>query len=277
MAAPKPGTFDSVLARIRAESTGRDGATNKAELGRRFERVTKDFLSADNHYRNRFARVWLWMEWPGRDGADTGIDLVAEQHDGGLCAIQCKCYADDGSLDTKQVSKFLAKAAGLRTAHRMLVYTGESITANARRVLEQNRCQILTPDHFRDSGVDWSGFPKIAARRPKKLRPHQVAAVSDVMAGLGKHDRGQLIMACGTGKTLASLHIAERHCRAHGGGEGEEGRNRPVPRPVHIADPAEHARVVGQLQRTALLPGRLLRQEHGRGRLHNGAGIASIN
>ena len=213
---PRPKTFDDVLAKIRAESAGKDGAVNKAELGKRFERVTRDFLSADNHYRNRFAKVWMWMDWPGRDGGDTGVDLVAEQYDGGLCAIQCKCYADDGSLDTKQVSKFLAKAAGLRMPHRILVYTGESITSNARRLLEQNDCKIIGPDHFRDSGVDWSGFPKLSARRPKKLRPHQEAAVSDAVKGLAKHDRGQLIMACGTGKTLASLHVAEKHCRRGG-------------------------------------------------------------
>ena len=213
---PQPKTFDDVLAKIRAESLDKDGAVNKVELGKRFERVTRDFLSADNHYRNRFAKVWMWMDWPGRDGGDTGIDLVAEQHDGGLCAIQCKCYADDGSLDTKQVSKFLAKAAGLRMRHRILVYTGEAITANARRLLEQNDCKIIGPDHFRDSGVDWGGFPKLSARRPKELRPHQEAAVSDVVKGLAEHDRGQLIMACGTGKTLASLHVAEKHCRRGG-------------------------------------------------------------
>ena len=208
-------TFDDVLRQIRAEST-KGGTVNKAELGRRFEAVTRDFLSADNHYRNRFAKVSMWMEWPGRDGGDTGIDLVAEQHDGSLCAIQCKCYADDGSLDTKQVSKFLAKAAGMRMQHRMLVYTGECITANAKRLLEQHGCQILSPDHFRASRVDWGSFPKISARRPKTLRPHQKKAVSAVTQGLAARDRGQLVMACGTGKTLTSLHVAEKHCKRGG-------------------------------------------------------------
>ena len=213
---PAPKTFDGVLAKIRAESTGKDGAVNKAELGKKFEIVTRDFLSTDNHYLNRFAKVWMWMDWPGRDGGDTGIDLVAEQRDGELCAIQCKCYSDDGSLDTEQVSKFLAKAAGLQMPHRILVYTGESITRNARRLLEQNDCRIMGSDHFRDSGVDWSGFPKLSSRRPKELRPHQKAAVADVLKGLDEHERGQLIMACGTGKTLTSLHIAEKHCKKGG-------------------------------------------------------------
>lgn len=213
---PAPKTFDDVLAKIRAESTGKDGAVNKAELGKKFETVTRDFLSTDSHYLNRFTKVWMWMDWPGRDGGDTGIDLVAEQRDGELCAIQCKCYSDDGSLDTEQVSKFLAKAAGLQMPHRILVYTGESITRNARRLLEQNDCRIMGSDHFRDSRVDWSGFPKLSSKRPKELRPHQKAAVTDVLKGLDEHERGQLIMACGTGKTLTSLHIAEKHCKKGG-------------------------------------------------------------
>lgn len=204
-----------MLSKIRAESS-KGGVVNKTELGRRFESITRDFLSTDNHYRNRFSKVWMWMEWPDRDGGDTGIDLVAEQHDGSLCAIQCKCYADDGSLDTKQVSKFLAKAAGLRMQHRMLVYTGECITANAKRLLEQHDCQILSSDHFRASRVDWGKFPKLSARRPKALRRHQNEAVLAVTQGLAERDRGQLIMACGTGKTLTSLHVAEKHCKRGG-------------------------------------------------------------
>ena len=204
-----------MLAQIRTEST-KNGVVNKTDLGRRFERMTRDFFATDNHYRNRFSKVWMWMDWPDRDGGDTGIDLVAEQRDGALCAIQCKCYADDGSLDLKQVSNFLAKSASLSIPHKILVYTGDMITSNAKTLLENSKCQIMTLDHFRDSSVGWSGFPKISTKRPKALRPHQEVAVSDTVNGLDKHDRGQLIMACGTGKTLASLHVAERRCRKGG-------------------------------------------------------------
>ncbi|WP_181925916.1 DEAD/DEAH box helicase family protein, partial [Cupriavidus taiwanensis] len=40
-------------------------------------------------------------------------------------------------------------------------------------------------------------------------RPHQHEAIIDVLQGFKDHDRGQLIMACGTGKTLTALWIAE--------------------------------------------------------------------
>jgi len=47
-------------------------------------------------------------------------------------------------------------------------------------------------------------------RKPHTPRDHQKAAIKDVVSGFAQADRGQLIMACGTGKTLTSLLIAEK-------------------------------------------------------------------
>jgi len=44
----------------------------------------------------------------------------------------------------------------------------------------------------------------------KALRPHQAEAVANAIAGFKASDRGKLIMACGTGKTLAALRLTER-------------------------------------------------------------------
>lgn len=43
----------------------------------------------------------------------------------------------------------------------------------------------------------------------KKPRPHQRTAIKAVVAGFKTHDRGKLIMACGTGKTLVASWIRE--------------------------------------------------------------------
>ena len=206
-----PATFDTVLDKIRKESK------NTVELGTKFEKFTQDFLRTDKVYTGRFKKVWLWKNWPKNDGADTGIDLIAEQCDGELCAIQCKCYAEDGTLDLKAVSTFLAKARALKIKYTILVYTGGELTSNAAKTLKGNQTAILTPAHFRNSSIDWSTFPKMRRKSPKKLRPHQETARNDVLKGLQDHDRGKLIMACGTGKTLAALHIAEKHVGAGGG------------------------------------------------------------
>ena len=68
------------------------------------------------------------------------------------------------------------------------------------------RGDLLTED------VQWPSRIGVTARTvpPKQPRPHQTEAIRDVVHGFSDSDRGRLIMACGTGKTLAALWIAER-------------------------------------------------------------------
>jgi predicted helicase len=71
----------------------------------------------------------------------------------------------------------------------------------------------LTDLRATDANLDW---PESLAnlrpsRPPKPATPHdyQRDAIRDVVKGFQSADRGQLIMACGTGKTLTSLFIKE--------------------------------------------------------------------
>ena len=60
--------------------------------------------------------------------------------------------------------------------------------------------------------VEWSKVartPGPAKPRRKKPRPHQCRAIRDCVSGLALADRGQLVMACGTGKTLIGPFLAE--------------------------------------------------------------------
>jgi predicted helicase len=66
--------------------------------GRDFEPVCKWALENVPEYRQRLRQVWLWDEWPGRWGRDAGIDVVAEEQEGGLWAVQAKHY-DPGVRD----------------------------------------------------------------------------------------------------------------------------------------------------------------------------------
>jgi predicted helicase len=52
-----------------------------SERGTRFESYLCDALRASPSHQ--FTDVWLWDDWPGRDGPDYGIDLVAADADGG--------------------------------------------------------------------------------------------------------------------------------------------------------------------------------------------------
>ena len=71
---------------------------------------------------------------------------------------------------------------------------------------------VVGLQNLRESRVDWSRFAAtgdIERPEPKTLREDQIEALESVTGKLKAADRGKLIMACGTGKTLTSLRIAE--------------------------------------------------------------------
>ena len=72
----------------------RENANTQYGKGRLFERLIRAYLLEDPFYQKRFSEVYLWAEWAERcpefDGVDIGIDLVAEERNGGYCAIQCE-------------------------------------------------------------------------------------------------------------------------------------------------------------------------------------------
>ncbi len=63
------------------------GASFPDDYGVQFERAAKWLLETDPRHSSRLVRVWLWDDWPGRWGADDGIDLVAQDIDGKTWAV----------------------------------------------------------------------------------------------------------------------------------------------------------------------------------------------
>ncbi|HUT76848.1 MAG TPA: restriction endonuclease, partial [Polyangia bacterium] len=104
--------------------------------GRQFEKICKWYLLRDPKYAGQLRKVWLWNEWPGRRGPDTGIDLVAETVDGKLWAIQCKAYSPTITITKADLDTFLSESSRAVFSHRLLIATTDRIGANARRTIE---------------------------------------------------------------------------------------------------------------------------------------------
>ena len=75
-----------------------------------------------------------------------------------------------------------------------------------------------------ESPIDWDiAYPgseitfNLTPRKTYEPRPHQVEAIEKTLAGFAQHDRGKLIMACGTGKTFTALRLAEQLAEGNGG------------------------------------------------------------
>ena len=207
--------FQSALAYIREK------AQSEHHKGKLFERLMQKYFSVDPVYKDRFSEVWLWSEWAEHrtdfDAVDIGIDLVAEEREGGYCAIQCKCYAPETRITKGHLDSFLGAASLELFTSKIVVDTGGEWGENARRIIEPHgeTCTVLRSSDLENSPINW---PDLSRQAPEELdsreivfnlRDYQQEAFDDVIEGFSDADRGKLIMACGTGKTFTALRIAE--------------------------------------------------------------------
>ena len=211
-----PATFGDVYRRLT------DRYPDPQERGRQFEPLVAQVLRTDRMFRERYSRVWRWSEWPGRRSGDIGVDIVAQRYDGGLTAIQCKCYAPGSTLYGQDLATFLAYT-NADFDERLIVSTTPNWSRNLRVLISNQRPPVQRLDLFglEATTIDWDAYVQNEAtplpeRSRKTVRPHQQRALADVLAGLAKHDRGKLIMACGSGKTFTGLRVADEIAGAGG-------------------------------------------------------------
>ena len=213
--------LDALLNEYRAR------ATSEREKGTLFEELTRQFLLHDARFAHQFKEVYLWGEWPERRTGDTGIDLVAipNQQDSGPVAIQCKFYAPGHKVSKADIDTFLSASGKEPFARRIVVDTsGTDWGKNAQDAIEGQQIPVsrITLADLRDSDIDWRTYSLGSMQAPKTRerkvpRDHQVRARSAVMEGFSKHDRGTMVMACGTGKTFTALTIARELMEKEGG------------------------------------------------------------
>ena len=213
--------LDALLNEYRAR------ATSERAKGTLFEELTRQFLLHDARFAHQFKEVYLWGEWPERRTGDTGIDLVAipNQQDSGPVAIQCKFYAPGHKVSKADIDTFLSASGKEPFARRIVVDTsGTNWGTNAQDTIEGQQIPVsrITLADLRDSDIDWRTYSLGSMQAPKTRerkvpRDHQVRARSAVMEGFTKHDRGTMVMACGTGKTFTALIIAREFMEREGG------------------------------------------------------------
>lgn len=216
-------TFNDILKKFRAESF------TQREKGTQFEKLMRLWLLSDPRYSN-LTDVWLWENFPSKGdfgGNDTGIDLVARTDTGDYWAIQCKCYKEDAIIDKPAVDSFLATSSRLfkdvdtlqttSFARRLWISTTNHWGSNAEEAIHNQNPPVnrVGLTDLQNSPVDWKKLlegiqGKDAMLAGKQPREHQLRAMSSAHEYFATHDRGKLIMACGTGKTFTALKIAEQ-------------------------------------------------------------------
>jgi predicted helicase len=208
---PEESIVEKTLAEVLAEF--RATATSDSDKGTKFERLTKFYLIKDPIWSEQLANVRLREE--AGIGPDVGIDLVADDiASGGKVAIQCKFYDERTYLD--DLGTFYTSSGKDGYVKRIVISTSNQWTRNAEEALKNQQIpvqRILLHD-MEQSLISWGAFDLTenygsVPIAQKELRPHQIDALTAVMDGFKVADRGKVIMACGTGKTLVSLRIAE--------------------------------------------------------------------
>ena len=199
-------------------NTYRNAAVTEREKGTYFEELILTYLRNEGTYRDLYSEVWTYAAWAqikGLDKRDAGIDLVAKtQGTGEYHAIQCKLYATDYRVQKSDIDSFFTASGKKPFVHRIIVSTTNNWSEHAEDALRDQQPPVSKIDlnDLEASQIDWALYqPKSAPtiKQQYPIRAHQQHALSAVLAGLKDADRGKMIMACGTGKTFASLKIAE--------------------------------------------------------------------
>ena len=183
--------------------------------GQAFEHFCKWFLLNDPYWKTQVDKAWLWDEWPERWGPDCGIDLIFNHKNGEKWAVQAKCYDEKYSVTKDDMNAFLTESNRAVIQHRLLLASTNGMSSNGERACagQEKPVTLYMLKDFEAAKVEYSShISDLAAAAPKPKPtpdPHQVRAIDDVFAKFEGHDRGQLIMACGTGKTFTTLWIKE--------------------------------------------------------------------
>lgn len=203
-------TFDNLVHQIN------ELAETQRDRGTYFEYLARAYFQNEPTYKNEFKNVWMLADVPEEFGipkVDLGVDLVAEKYTGELVAIQAKFY--NHSIQKSNIDSFLGELGKDYYESGIIVASTDKWGKNAEKALADRSDVIrIGLSDLRNSQIDWSKFsfesPEVVTvKAKKKLRYYQKSAIQSTLNHFKENDRGQLIMAPGTGKTFTSLKIAE--------------------------------------------------------------------
>ena len=152
---------------------------------------------------------------------EQGTDIIGETFDGKIDIVQCK-YKDNASknITAEDLNSSIRIASG-REAKKwvdtiLICSNLKGFTKN--KVLDELDIQFRTLSSGDFQKIDDKDFKNIKLIinkktlkfKKNKIRPHQDNAVQKAIKHFKTERRGQLIHACGTGKTLTSYFLFEK-------------------------------------------------------------------
>lgn len=203
--------FTEIEARISA-------LPDEKSRGDAFEVFAEAYLATQRKYDS--ANVWPLSAVPAETlqslalrSHDFGVDGIFSTRLGHYSAYQVKFRSNRPSLTWRELSTFMGLADSQQIRSRVLITNCDDLPSilNDR----QGFFCIRGSDLDRLEALDfraieaWLADTQFVAPK-KQPRPHQSKALDALIPALEKQDRVTAIMACGTGKTLVALWVAER-------------------------------------------------------------------
>ena len=203
-------SFDSLVQQIN------ELAETQRDRGTYFEYLARAYFQNEPTYQNEFKNIWMLADVPEKHGipkTDIGADLVAETFTGELVAIQAKFY--DRAIQKSNIDSFLSELGKNYYKSGIIVASTDKWGKNAEKALaDRSDVFRIGLSNLRNSRIDWDKFSferpdEVTVKAKKKPRYYQKEVIEKALTYFKENDRGQLIMAPGTGKTFTSLKVAE--------------------------------------------------------------------
>ena len=203
----------------------------KKTKGNAFELLSMCYLKTDPFYGSIFKDIFhesevsteIKVEKLKLAKNDIGVDLIGLDFDGDYWAIQCK-YRSLISRNLRlndRLAEFFSMTGGQtlkkELKNRILITTTNNVSQKIKDNFSEFS-QILNDSFSKLDSYEFSKFKEYLNERYKKIKikkvlrkpEYQQKAIKSVVRKFRKQDKGQLIMACGSGKTLTALQIKEK-------------------------------------------------------------------
>lgn len=154
----------------------------------------------------------VWRKKIRLEKRDSGVDGLIIKEDGTSVAYQAKFRSGQSAPSYDELTSFWAES---EHADERCVFANcyelphQAYKKKDQFIILRNELNSLEPDFF-EWLYTFAATGSSAINIPKyPRRPHQVEMIADVIKGFATEQRGKMLAACGTGKTLTALWIKE--------------------------------------------------------------------
>ena len=189
---------------------------NTTQVGDAFEILVEAYLHTQQ--KMQATNVWLVGQVPLRirkrlnlPSDSKGIDGIFETRGGELVPYQVKYRTERDVLPYREVSSFLGVTE--RSCKDRVIFTNarelskDVESRDGLRSVRASHFHALTSDDF--AAIDAWLHERPVKQERRQPRSYQQEAVQKLAQALQQRSRATAVMACGTGKTLVALWVAE--------------------------------------------------------------------